>query len=105
MRGESMEWLEMIKLRTAGAGEQGIAADFLEQMEEILESPGLADARIYAHASVPNDLVITLTWVTDAAQSRGSDLAYNLSRELKRYGLVDHSVWIEQFPKPEKSGR
>ena len=93
-----MEWLEMIKVQMAGPGEKGTDTELLEQMRG-LKSPGLTDTRIYAHASVTNDLVITLTWGTDQPQPWGSDLAHSLIQEFRRYGLVDHSVWIERIPK------
>ncbi len=90
-----MEWLEIIKVRAAGVGE-GLNTELLQQVEEILESPGLTKARVYAHASVNNDLMITLTWITDSPRPWGSDLGHSLSQEFKRYGLVDHSVWTER---------
>ncbi|MDM8522759.1 hypothetical protein QUF80_05240 [Desulfococcaceae bacterium HSG8] len=89
-----MEWMEIIKVRTAGNG-QGIDNEFLEHAEGMMKSPGLSGVRVYAHASVSSDLMILLTWGT-APQPWGSDLAHSLSQELKRYGLVDHSVWIEK---------
>ncbi|OQY60635.1 MAG: hypothetical protein B6245_00535 [Desulfobacteraceae bacterium 4572_88] len=94
-----MEWLEIIKVRTAGVGERGVDKELLEQVEKGLKSPGLAGVKVFAHASVPNDLVITLKWGTEHPQPWGSDLAHSLIQELKRYGLTDHSVWIEKFPK------
>jgi hypothetical protein len=92
-----MQWLEMIKVRTAGNGEQAIDKALLDQIAGLLKSPDLTHVRSYVHASVTNDLLITLTWYTEEPQPWGSDLGHSLSQELKRYGLVDHSVWLETF--------
>ncbi len=92
-----MEWLEIIKVRAAGTREQGIDPKILELVDEVMKAPGLVEAKVYNHASVPSDLVITLVWNTDDPQTWGSDMAHSLSQEFKRSGLVDHSVWIRRF--------
>jgi acyl-CoA thioesterase len=93
-----MEWIEIIKVQGAATGYNGADTELLKQIAQGMKSKGLKDVRVYAHASVSNDLMITLTWSQDCSQSLGSELAHNLARELKQYGLVDHSVWLERLP-------
>ena len=88
-----MEWLEIIKVRMGGAGEQELEAGFLQRVTESLKAPSLAEARVYKNISVSNDLVIVLRWLTEIPVPWGSDLASGLTQELKRYGLVDYSAW------------
>lgn len=91
-----MEWLEIIKLRTDGPGP--LPEDLLAEIAAFPGSEAPAEARVYAHGTVSNDLMILLRWRTDAPRPWGSDVAQGLSRELKRYGLVDYSVWSETHP-------
>lgn len=88
-----MEWLEMIKVRMGGAGEREMDAGYLTGLKKTLKAPALAGARVYANVSVSNDLVIILTWQREIPSPWGSDLAHGLTRELKRFGLVDYSAW------------
>lgn len=91
-----MEWLEIIKIQGAATGYHGLDTELLKQIGEGMEIPGLKGAKVYTNASVPDDLMIILTWDKDQAISCGSHLTHNLAREFKQHGLVDHSVWIEK---------
>lgn len=97
-----MEWLEIIKVQGAATGYDGADTELLKQIEQGMKPEGLKDVRVYAHASVSNDLMIVLTWDKDYWKSMGSDLAHNLARELKQHGLVDHSVWFERLPEIDR---
>ena len=90
-----MEWQEVIKVRGTGTGYEGADIELLKQLKSGMKFPGLKGVRIYAHASVTDDLMITLTWKKGHLRTWGSDLAHRLTDEFKRYGLVDHSVWVE----------
>ena len=89
-----MNWLEMIVLRTAGRADQPI--HFLKQLAGSSLVPGLKEASVCRHASIPGDFAITLIWETKKTKPWGSDLAIGLVQELKSLGLVDHSIWIIQ---------
>jgi hypothetical protein len=88
-----MEWLEIIKVRMGGAGDQAFDAEYLNQMKKSLTAPALLNARVYVNVSIPNDLVIILTWLKAAPTPWGSDLARRLTEEFKQFGLVDYSGW------------
>ncbi|KJS29442.1 MAG: hypothetical protein VR64_19850 [Desulfatitalea sp. BRH_c12] len=90
-----MEWLEIIKLRTGGAGDRVIDTEYLQQLKMRLTAPALVSARVCANVSIPNDLVIILTWLNGIPAPWGSDLAGRLTQELKQYGLVDYSAWSD----------
>lgn len=93
-----MGWLEIIKVQGAKTGYQNADTELLEQLAYSTASNGLGSARVHAHVSVADDLVISLNWDTEPPGAKGSTLALNIIREFKRYGLVDHSVWIERLP-------
>jgi len=87
-----MKWLEIIVLRTAGAVDEPM--NLWKQIITLAPIPGLTEALIYTHSSLPGDLAITLNWETDRTPPWGSELAVGLVKELRRFGLVDHSIWI-----------
>ena len=87
-----MKWMEIIILRTAGTVEQPM--NLWKQISAFSPIPGLKEALVYNHSSLPGDLAITLSWETDTSPTWGSELAVGLIQELRRFGLVDHSIWI-----------
>jgi len=90
-----MKWMEIIVVRTGGTVDSPV--HLLKQIAGPSMVPGLREALVYRNASIPGDLAITLTWETDRTTPWGSDLAVGLVQELRRVGLVDHSIWIT-FP-------
>jgi len=87
-----MKWLEIIILRTAGAVDEPM--NLWKQATTFSPIPGLTEAFVYTHSSLPGDLAITLNWETERTPPWGSDLGVGLVQELRRFGLVDHSIWI-----------
>jgi hypothetical protein len=87
-----MKWLEIIVVRTPGRPEQPIHE--LKKVAASLKAPGLIEAVLYNHASIPGDLALALRWDTEEPKAWGSDLGLGMMGELKHLGLVDHSVWI-----------
>lgn len=88
-----MEWLEMVSARTELDGDA--YGELVAQFQSPTDIPGLVDARIFRQVSVPNALMILLTWNSAVPQTWGSDLALGLIAELRKHGLVDHSIWHE----------
>lgn len=88
-----MKWLEIIILRTAGAPKP--SDDPFKALADSLSAAGLVEAVFYKNASITGDLALALHWDTEEPKPWGSDLALGLKQELKRRGLVDHSVWIK----------
>jgi hypothetical protein len=50
---------------------------------------------VYTNGDFPGDLAIILLWPSASSMEEGTDLGNNLSAVLKRFGLVDHSVWVK----------
>ena len=79
-----MQWMELIKVRTAGLPWRDQAADLIERaLESLTDFSGL-EVSVYRHASLPDDLGLTLVWKAHPAQPDGSHLALGLSRELEK---------------------
>ncbi len=97
-----MEWIEFIKVRRSGSQDPGEVSILFNRAKVHLEPPGLIEANVYAHASIPGDLCLTLAWNTDRPRPEGSVLALSLVQEFRRSGLVDHTVWIKRDERSAK---
>jgi len=93
-----MKWLEIIKLRVAGDGE-GVRAVLLQSIAEVNQQKGSVRIRAYRHAGLESDLSLHLHWQSDRSDEPGSTLGLHLVRSLKEFGLIDHSLWIEEEQK------
>ena len=89
-----MKWLEIIKLRSAGNDEK-VLEEFLLPMAKVSQS-GLVEIKTYSHASLETDLSVHLHWESERPAQNGSVLGLRLAQALKEFGLVDHSLWIEE---------
>ena len=86
-----MKWMEFIKVQTARANVAEILLDFVTECKKC---NGLLDAKVFSHSSV-DDCSLCLLWNTDEAKPLGSSIGVQMTNTLKKYGLVDHSVWVE----------
>ena len=93
-----MIWMEFIKVQ---AGRTNVAAKLKDFVQECKKCKGLLDARVFVHAMI-DDCSLCLLWKTNRFEPQGSSVGLHLSNTLKKYGLVDHSVWVEKDEKEEK---
>ena len=93
-----MIWMELIKIQ---AGRSNVAALLKGFVAECRKCHGLLDAKVFAHAIV-DDCSLCLLWKTKRVEPQGSSVGLHLSNTLKKYGLVDHSVWVEKDEEEEK---
>lgn len=90
-----MKWMEIIRLRSSGK--------ISESLKELLygliraDQPGLIEARLYRHASWETDWVLHLHWDSEKPEEDGTALGLRLSQTLAEFGLLDHSIWIEEI--------
>ena len=93
-----MIWMEFIKVQTARTN----VADMLKSfVMECKKCHGLLDAKVFNNTLV-DDCSLCLLWKTEQLEPQGSSVGLHLSNTLKKYGLVDHSVWVEKEEKEEK---
>ena len=89
-----MKWIEIIKLRIAGRTPERMKA-FLSAISKNGQS-GLREIKIYRHAEWETDWTVNLYWQSEQPEKNGSALGLRLSQALEEFGLIDHSVWIEE---------
>jgi len=93
-RRKPMKWLEIIKVRSAGESSR-LREEFLLPVAQ--GSPdGRVKIQIYHHAALETDFSVHLRWESKRPEPNGSALALRLAQAFKEFGLVDHSVWVEQ---------
>ena len=91
-----MTWIETIRI-SLGRGNLGIEdLGALKTLESDLASVTSLKWEIYRNLSVEEDVLIVLRWEGDPPSPLESDIALALARELKRHGLVDHTVWMNR---------
>ncbi len=89
-----MNWLEVIKLRSTGKS-SALMDELLMSVSQAGQS-GLVEMKTYRHAGLDTDLSVHLHWKSERPEQNGSALGLRLAQAFKEFGLVDHSVWIEQ---------
>ena len=88
-----MKWLEVIKLRLAWGGES-LLEELLRPKAEVGQR-GLVEMKTYRHAALETDFSLHLHWDSENPKQNGSTLGLRLAQALKEFGLIDHSIWIE----------
>ena len=89
-----MKWIEIIKLRSAGKAPEPLKRLLSEKTRH--DQKGLLEIKIYRHAEWETDWTMHLHWETEQPEKNGSALGLHLSQALKEFGLIDHSISIEE---------
>lgn len=92
-----MRWIEIITLRYFTTAFEKLDKNLIPSLKEKCGNEGLMCVRAYRHQSITTDLSIHLHWESAKANSMGSDEAVHIIQLLKEYGLVNHSVWVEEI--------
>ncbi len=96
-----MRWLEAIKVQAASGRESIIQQELKALTHDVCngsEIPGLLETMLHQHALIPGCFVIHLFWETESPNVQGSPLGLQLKYMLKTLGLIDFTVWTEQYP-------
>lgn len=93
-----MIWMEFIKVQASHSKVAPMLQNFVVDCKKC---SGLLDAKVFVHAMF-KDCSLCLLWKTARPEPLGSRVGLHLTDTLKKYGLVDHSVWVEKDEKEEK---
>jgi hypothetical protein len=91
-----MRWLEIIEIRASGKNLESLHKQLQGLADEVNGNPMQQKAKIYTHVSIDNDLSIHLLSDSDRADANGSVLGQQIAAMLRSFGLINHSIWIEQ---------
>jgi hypothetical protein len=91
-----MKWMEIIRLRVAPDQMTRVGPQLEVMLDGLSEVLGLEKATAYVGVSSPGDMGLLLLWDTEGVPPVfGSPMTQSLMPACRRFGLVDHSVWIE----------
>lgn len=88
-----MAWIETIRINLGRESRGEESERLLKMMADELTPPEGRLWEIYRNPAVKEDLMFVFHWAENPTTTLGSDLALMLVRELKKQGLVEHTVW------------
>jgi hypothetical protein len=91
-----MKWLEIIELQTVEDNYE-LLDKVLDDLIETIDYKGNPPAiKTYRHKTVETDIYIKLLHDSEQADIRESLLGLSLASALRKFGLVNHNIWIER---------
>jgi hypothetical protein len=90
-----MKWIEFIKVQTSIDQDQLFEQDLKNLIKSIPRKNGLDKVIVVRHGSIVDDYALFLFWKTRDVDQAGSGIGLNVAQILKKYGLVNHSVWLD----------
>ncbi len=91
-----MSWVEIITLRSHGNLRESLVRELLKPMPKGSEVAALVAMKVYRNPWVNSDVSIHLCWDGPKTEPQESPIGLRLSETLKGFGLVNHSVWVEE---------
>ena len=91
-----MKWMEVIKLRIAGDEPESVEQKVINLIAEVNHNGGIKEIKLYRHAMLHTDLSVHLFWESESTESFGSATGLCLVHLLKEFGLISHSVWVDE---------
>ncbi len=88
-----MNALEILHLRMAGANIKTLVNVI---RESVGSEADVLDVHIYRHAKLETDLVVHLHRAIAGRSDRACECGERLASLLRAYGMVEHSVWVEE---------
>jgi hypothetical protein len=92
-----MEWLEIIEIRSTQRNLKALEYKLKELKAGVNKSADRTSITIYRHIAVDSDYSIHLYHDSEEANINGSPLGVNCVSALKEFGLINHSVWENNF--------
>ncbi len=71
----------------------GRSAEISELISDVLNMSQV-NVTVYFNSQLKGDLCIQIFWDGGVVAEQGSRVGISLAQAFKRFGLVDHSVWI-----------
>jgi formate dehydrogenase (NADP+) beta subunit len=89
-----MKWMEIVRLRSL-AGQEKVLPTLVHDIIKNINEAGLTRISLHKNISFQSDTSIILDWDTGIPETQGSMAALSIAQNLKIYGLVEHSIWLE----------
>ena len=93
---EVMRWIDIITLRSSTTSLESLNNEVLLSIINNMPERSLKGSKIYRRYAMDSDLSIHLFWDSENIEQKENILVQHLIQFLKQYGLVNHSIWVEQ---------
>lgn len=100
-----MEWIEIIRLRTQPDVEPSVIRWLKDMIRGMNGIPGLDEVKIYTHSAIPGDISLHIMWNTVQGLFKESEVGLMIADTLRKYGILDHTVWLMEAMNRENAGR
>jgi len=91
-----MKWMEVIKLRIAEKTPELVEQEIENLIKDFGNNGIMKNVKLYRNAVVNSDLSVHLFWESESTESFGSATGLCLVHLLKEFGLISHSVWVDE---------
>ncbi|MGI9536879.1 MAG: hypothetical protein ACR2PB_07400 [Desulfocapsaceae bacterium] len=90
-----MKWLEVIHLRSAKQ-DSDLLDIYLDQLvDDISKEEGSEKINLFRRADLETDVCLQLHHESEQVKLPGSRLGMHLAEALKKFGMVNHAVWVD----------
>lgn len=97
-----MKWVEVIEFRAFEPDHALLELDFWNSLNSATRKANIAKVEVYTHSTLPTDISIHLHYDSAQVENQGSSLGLRFVSELKAFGVVNHTVWVEKFATKKK---
>ncbi len=91
-----MKWLEIIEIRSVGSNRELLETHLQNLINEGGQEANLQAVKVYKHSTLETDFSIHLYYNSEKTEVRKSHESIRLVSSLKEYGLINHTIWVEQ---------
>ena len=92
-----MRWVEVIEFRSFNKDDALLELDFWNCLSDAIGEAHIAKIEVYNHSTLTTDIRIHVHYESAQVENQGSPLGLRLVSELKAFGVVNHTVWVEHF--------
>lgn len=92
----TMKWMEIIAVRSIASNMNVLKVLLQELMKDVNKTNKSQIIKIYDHVTVDSDFNIHLYHDSEKPEPNGSSPGRYLTSSLKKYGLVDRNVWVQE---------
>ena len=88
-----MKYIELIRLRTTGNCSDEIAQMLMETMDTNKTTDKHCDIHFFKKTPLKTDFLVLIVYHADLIDPHGSWTGQKLCELLKRFGLINHTIW------------
>ena len=92
-----MKYIELIRLRTTGNYSDKIVQILMETIDTNKTAKEHYDIHFFKNTPVKTDFLVLIKYHTDSIEPHGSQVGQKLCESLKKFGLINHTIWTELY--------